>query len=106
MSDGSIDLGRDAAYALPLADINPGQPSLFQADAMWPYFERLRKEDPVHYTAVSEFGPYWSITRYDDIMAVDTNHQVFSSDSLHGGIIIGGEPDPDGGSMFIAMDPP
>jgi len=109
MSDGSIDLigeARTAAYALPLDQINPAQPALFQRDAIWPYFERLRKEDPVHYTAESEFGAYWSVTRYNDIMAVDTNHQVFSSDSLHGGIIIGGEPDPDGGSMFIAMDPP
>ena len=36
-------------------------------------------EDPVHFTAESEFGPYWSITRWDDIMAVDTNHEAFSS---------------------------
>ena len=104
-----IDPGRDAreaAWTLPLEDINPGQPALFEADAMWPCFERLRKKDPVHHTAASEFGPYRSITRYDDIMAVDTNHQVFSSDFLLGGIISCGEPDPDGGSMFIAVDPP
>ncbi len=50
--------------------------------------------------------PDCSITRYDDIMAVDANHRVFSSGSLYGGIIIGGEPDPDGGAMSIAMDPP
>ncbi len=98
---------RDAAYALPIEQINPAQGSLFQSDTMWPYFERLRKEDPVHYTADSEFGPYWSITKYNDIMAVDTNHQVFSSDFTYGGITIGGgaanmEPLP----MFIAMDPP
>ncbi|MEI9994483.1 MAG: cytochrome P450 [Rhizomicrobium sp.] len=98
---------RDAAYALPLAELNPAQGILFQTDTMWPYFERLRKEDPVHYTADSEFGPYWSITKYNDIMAVDTNHQVFSSDFTYGGITIGGgqanfEPLP----MFIAMDPP
>jgi len=71
---------------------------------MWPYFERLRKESPVHFTPDSDHGPYWSVTRYNDIMAVDTNHQVFSSE---GGITIfeqiGGEgPLP----MFIAMDPP
>jgi cytochrome P450 len=98
---------RDAAYALPIEQLNPAQGSLFQSDTMWPYFERLRKEDPVHYTAESEFGPYWSITKYNDIMAVDTNHQVFSSDFTYGGITIGGgaanmEPLP----MFIAMDPP
>ena len=109
MDDGSISLEdtlRAEAWTLPLADLNPGQPGLFEANAMWPYFERLRKEDPVHYTAESAFGPYWSITRYDDIMAVDTNHEAFSSDSLYGGITIGGEPNPEGGTMFIAMDPP
>ncbi|MEI9992564.1 MAG: cytochrome P450 [Rhizomicrobium sp.] len=98
---------RDAAYALPLDKIDVAQGILFKTDTMWPYFERLRREDPVHYCADSEFGPYWSITKYNDIMAVDTNHQVFSSDFTYGGITIGGgaanqEPLP----MFIAMDPP
>src|SRR5207237_7386765 len=85
MGDGSIDLmaeARAAVWAMPLDQINPAQPALFQANAFWPYFERLRAEDPVHYTAESQYGPYWSITRYNDIMAVETNHQVFSSDSL------------------------
>jgi len=98
---------RAEAYALPLEEINVAQPDLFQNDTMWPYFERLRREDPVHYCADSEFGPYWSIVKYNDIMAVDTNHQVFSSEFTLGGITIGGgsqnfDPLP----MFIAMDPP
>jgi cytochrome P450 len=98
---------REHAYSLPLAEIDVAQPVLFQMDAMWPYFERLRKEDPVHYCADSAFGPYWSITKFNDIMAVDTNHQVFSSEYTLGGITIGGgsanfDPLP----MFIAMDPP
>lgn len=107
MADGALlstQAARDAAYSTPLAALNPAQPGLFQADAMWPYFQRLRDEAPVHFTAESEFGAYWSITRYDDIMAVDTNHAVFSSE---GGITIG-EPPPEQGPlpMFIAMDPP
>ncbi|MDZ4870444.1 MAG: cytochrome P450 [Alphaproteobacteria bacterium] len=103
-----LDAARAAAYAEPLAALDPAQPALFQSDTMWPTFERLRREDPVHYTAEHEFGPYWSITKYNDIMAVDTNHQVFSSDYMRGGITIAGgsnqnmEPLP----MFIAMDPP
>jgi cytochrome P450 len=98
---------RDEAYALPLDRIDVAQPKLFQQDAMWPYFERLRKEDPVHYCAESEFGPYWSITKYNDIMAVDTNHQVFSSEFSLGGITIGGgQANVDPLPMFIAMDPP
>ena len=34
----------------------------------------------MHYCAESEFGPYWSVTKYNDIMTVETNHQVFSSE--------------------------
>jgi cytochrome P450 len=107
MSDGNTDLSKDhraQAYALPLHKLNPAQPALFQQDAMWPVFERLRKEDPVHYTAEHEFGPYWSITKYNDIMAVDTNHAVFSSE---GGITIANQQGDQGPlPMFIAMDPP
>lgn len=112
MADGNLlnrDAAREQAYATPLDQLNPAQPALFQADAMWPIFDRLRAEDPVHYTAESEYGPYWSITKYNDIMAVDTNHQVFSSEAALGGITIAGEK---GGTelgllpMFIAMDPP
>ena len=74
------------AYALPLEKLNPGNADRFQTGAVWPVFERLRAEDPVHFTPESEFGPYWSITRWNDIMAVDTNHGAFSS---VGGIVLG-----------------
>jgi cytochrome P450 len=70
---------------------------------MGPFFERIRKEDPVHYAVHPEFGPYWSITKYNDIMAVDTNHAVFSSE---GGITIAEQDDDFQLPMFIAMDPP
>ncbi|MDP3383628.1 MAG: cytochrome P450, partial [Phenylobacterium sp.] len=107
MADGTVDILKDArakAYATPLDQLNPAQPELFQANAMWPIFERLRKEDPVHFTAESEYGPYWSITKYNDIMAVDTNHQVFSSEP---GITIADQDGEEGPlPMFIAMDPP
>ncbi|MGZ6049344.1 MAG: cytochrome P450, partial [Phenylobacterium sp.] len=108
MDDGSIDVkraARDAAYAMPLADINPSDPELFRTDTWAPYFERLRAEDPVHW-AVSdeeEVGGYWSVTKFNDIMAVDTNHEAFSSSPA---IVL---PDPAEDftlPMFIAMDPP
>jgi cytochrome P450 len=107
MSDGNTDLAKDhraQAYAVPLDKIDPAQPALFQQDAHWAMFERLRREDPIHYTAEHEFGPYWSITKYNDIMAIDTNHQVFSSE---GGITIANQTAGEGPlPMFIAMDPP
>jgi len=106
----ATDLARAArahAYALPIEAINVAQPALFQSDTMWPYFERLRKENPVHYSDHEDYGPYWSITKYNDIMAVDTNHQVFSSESSLGGITIAGTGDfEDPLRMFISMDPP
>ena len=75
----AVKINPDTAEAEPLADINPAAVERFEADTLWPVFERLRREDPVHFTAESEFGPYWSLTRWNDIMAVDTNHEAFSS---------------------------
>ncbi|MBU1378476.1 MAG: cytochrome P450 [Alphaproteobacteria bacterium] len=105
MADGAANL-RDLAYSTPLEDLHPGDPELFLNDAFWPYFERLRREAPVHYCRESEYGPYWSVTRYQDIMAVDTNHGVFSSDASLGGIALRDQPMEYRRSSFIAMDPP
>jgi cytochrome P450 len=107
------------AWAVPLEALNPAQAQRFQDDTIWPVFERLRREDPVHFTPDSEFGPYWSITRWEDILAVDTNHEAFSSAQ---GIALanlasraaqeeamramGREPDRRGGAGFITMDEP
>jgi cytochrome P450 len=90
-------------YSLPLADINVANPYLFAHDAQWPWFRRLRDEAPVHYCAESFFGPYWSITRYQDIMAVDTAHDVYSSEPT---IVIRDPMEDLPLPMFIAMDRP
>jgi cytochrome P450 len=74
--------------------------------AYWDRFERLRKEDPLHYTPDSFVGPYWSVTRYDDIMAIDTDHKRFSSSWEHGGITLGEPLEDFEMPMFIAMDEP
>ena len=94
------------AYDMPLDKINVSQPELFRTNSFWPYFERLRREDPVHHCAESEYGPFWSVTKYNDIMAVDTNHQVFSSEASLGGISIRNQQQDFPLPMFIAMDPP
>jgi cytochrome P450 len=112
MSDGSIDIRHEArarAWAEPLETLNPAQPDLFAADAFWPMFERLRAEAPVHYTPDSDYGPFWSVTRYNDIMAVDTNHQVFSSED--GITLQSKEAKAEAAKRptrqsFISMDPP
>jgi cytochrome P450 len=97
---------RARAYAMPLDDIELLDPELWLNDTHWPYFERLRDEDPVHYHANGRFGPYWSITRFADIMAVDTDHVRFSSDAHLGGITAKDMDQDFILPMFIAMDPP
>ena len=54
----------------PLGAIDVSDPTLYQEDR-WAHFARLRREAPVHYCAVSRYGPFWSVTRYNDIMAVE-----------------------------------
>ena len=73
---------RDRIYAAPLESLNPGDAQSFADQEMWWKFERLRAEDPVHYTAEdqSEHGAYWSITKWDDIIAVDTDTVRFSNE--------------------------
>src|SRR4051812_25012794 len=94
------------ADGIALEDIDVSDPELWRTDSHWPYFERLRREDPVHFCRSSRFGPYWSVTRFADIMAVDTNHEAFSSDAGLGGITIIDDDPKDPLPMFIAMDPP
>ena len=90
-------------YSLDLAELDPSVPELFEQQAHWDYFKRLRDEDPVHLVTGGEFGPYWSVTRYEDIVFVDTHHDLFSSvPSIGIGVpALDFEP-----PMFIAMDPP
>ncbi len=97
---------REEAYSTPLKDFHPGAPRLFQNNTLWPWFERLRKEAPVHYCTNAPIEPYWSVTRYNDIMHVDTNHGVFSSDASLGGISIRDAPSGYDMPSFIAMDQP
>ena len=97
---------REEAFSLPIDQIDPAKPMLFFHDTVGHYFERLRRDDPVHLAHSELFGPYWSITRYQDIMKVDTQHQVFSSDWTQGGIVISDQPVNERLQMFIAMDPP
>jgi cytochrome P450 len=99
----SYTYNRSAAAAIPLQDIDVSRPDLFQTDTHWDYFARLREEAPVHYCKQSAFGPYWSLTRFDDIMTMEKNYQDFSSDA---GITLGDRPTDFKTQNFIGMDPP
>jgi cytochrome P450 len=90
-------------WTLPLDQIDVADARIFQDD-VWPdWFARLRRDDPVHFINESQFGPYWSVTKYKDIMKVETNPQVYSSAS---GITLLDQETQYRLAMFIAMDPP
>ena len=107
MSDAILSVNTDDfipdPYSIPLDQINMNQSLLFRNNAHGDYFRRLRKEAPVHYCAESEAGPFWSITKFDDIVKIDSNHKQFSSEPSIG---IGNQPVDFTTPMFIAMDPP
>jgi cytochrome P450 len=94
------------AASMPLDQIDPASLDYFAAGVELPYFARLRRDDPVHHAVSPWAGPYWSITRYQDIMHVDTHPALFSSEWSHGGITLFDPPPEEQLPMFIAMDPP
>ena len=94
------------AETTPLEKIDVSNPSLYQEDVWQPYFRRLRREAPVHYCKESPLGPFWSVTKHKDIIAVEVNHKTFASSSALGGITLRDRPGDLELPMFIAMDPP
>jgi cytochrome P450 len=56
-------------------------PSFFVDHDPHPLWQQLRKEDPIHWTESLVRG-FWSITRYNDIIAVISEPTVFSSAQL------------------------
>ena len=93
----------DDQLSRPIEAIDVSDPGLYEADLWRPVFARLRNEAPIHYCADSAFGPFWSVTRFEDIMAVDSNHEAFSS---VGGVSIGDRKPDFEAPNFISMDPP
>ena len=106
--------GHELAYNTALEDIDPSNPLLWPKQEMWGIFERLRNEDPLHFCKegwmsderpedMEPAGPYWSVTRYEDIMAIDTDHHRFSSEPA---IVLPNPAEDFPLPMFIAMDQP
>ena len=92
------------ASELKLEEINLADPELWRRQAYWDLFARMRKEAPLHWCEESFVGGFWSVTRYEDVMKVDIDHQRFSSSWEHGGITLGESPEDFDLPMFIAMD--
>jgi len=94
------------AETMPLDEIDVSNPALYQEDVWQPYFRRLRREAAVHYCPASPLGPYWSVTKHKDIIALEVDHRRFSSSSALGGITLRDRSGDLELPMFIAMDPP
>ncbi len=92
------------AWKKPLESFDMSDPTFYQNDTWYPYFERLRREAPVHWCADSLYGPYWSVSKYKDIMHCEINHQIYSNEI--GGVQIEDQPANMARPSFIRMDPP
>ena len=104
---GARTAARARTLALPLDHLDPADPQGFVDDTVGYVFERLRREDPVHrsHSPVPGIDTYWSVTRYQDIMQVDSHHELYSS--ADGITLMDFPPDDEQKlKMFIAMDPP
>ena len=112
MSEAPTSRDRDPVHSdavdprtVPLDEIDVSRWELFANDTHWGFFDRLREEDPVHYHARSGYGPYWSITKFDDIVAIEKDPEVFSSEPS----VVIWDPPPGGvvqNAGFISMDGP
>jgi cytochrome P450 len=104
--DAALEEARREANSLPLSEIDVSDPNLYQNDVYHPYFERLRREAPVHYRKDGKYGSFWSVSKFKDIMAVETRPEIYSSEAKLGGISITDRPAEFRRSSFISMDPP
>ncbi len=94
---------------IPVEQIDVGDMELWNDGFPHAVFERLRREEPVHWSPMATWKGepgFWSITRADDIHAISRDWQTFSSQE--GGIVVTdhGTPLELQTQMFIAMDPP
>jgi cytochrome P450 len=104
--DVALEQAKLNALSLPLDEIDVSDPKLYQNDAYFPYFDRLRHEAPVHYRKDGMYGSFWSVTKFKDIITVETHPEIYSSDAKLGGILITDRPMQYRRSSFISMDPP
>ena len=88
---------------IPLDQIDMTQAELYQHDAQWGFFERLRKEDPIHFNDHPEYGRVWSVSKFEHIAHIEKNHEIFSSEPT---ITIADLPEEIPFESFIQMDPP
>jgi hypothetical protein len=102
-ADSALAQARREADHLPLEQIDVSLGERFRSETIGPYFARLRRDDAVHWCPDSPYGPYWSVTRYADLIAVEKNFEEFSS---AGNVIINDVPHEFDAPAFATADPP
>jgi cytochrome P450 len=76
---GQQDPMHGAAYP-PIGGFQLGNPASWTSGHPWAFYQRLREEAPLHWSpGYRGIDGFWSVTRYDDVKAVELNPQVFSS---------------------------
>jgi cytochrome P450 len=94
---------------VPVDEINLADPQPFLEGRAHDIFTRLRRERPIHGNNGPEpFLCFWNITKFDDIIAISRQPNVFISGK---GIVMGTDPDNPTeaaglGKMMIVTDPP
>lgn len=91
----------------PLADVDLAHLDLFVQGKAHDVWRRLRAEAPIFWNpGNSAVAPFWSVTKYVDVIAVSRDTDTFISSR---GIDMGADPatpPPGAGKMLIQMDPP
>lgn len=64
---------------MKFGDVDLSNPDTFVEGVPYEYFAFLRREAPVSWQPNEEGGGFWSVTRFADIMEVETNVEVFTS---------------------------
>jgi cytochrome P450 len=96
---------------LPVSQIDLSDPAPFEQNRVHELFAILRREAPVHRNPENEsIAPFWSITKYEDVMSISRQPELFSS--VQGITQMARNIDPNDagyavqGRMLITMDPP
>ena len=85
-------------------------PGFFADHDPHPLWQQLRREDPIHWTE-GRVRPFWSVTRYDDIVAAFSEPNLFTSSR---GVVVPSNREVEqetpemmgAGQMMIMTDPP
>lgn len=89
-------------------------PGLYERGVPYDVFEKLRRDDPVHWNPEIDGAGFWCITRLADIVEVSRQPTLFSSAYAQGGhrifneneVGLTGAGDSAIGIPFISVDPP